>query len=151
MMKRILLIPLIFFLSCLLIPAQADSEELPEDFYENSLDYAQVVAVKAVLQGETWTFSVTVRHNDEGWNHYANVWQVINPKNGDVLGERILAHPHEDEQPFYRSQSGIKIDDDISAVLVRAGCTIHGFGGRELLVRLDKEMADGEVQVILPD
>ena len=43
---------------------------------------------------------VTVRTNDDaGWDHYADKWIVEGP-DGAVYGERVLAHPHENEQPF---------------------------------------------------
>ncbi len=64
---------------------------------------ADVVAATATKTGEnTYRFDVTVAHDDTGWDHYANVWQVIGP-DGAIIGERILAHPHVNEQPFTRS------------------------------------------------
>jgi len=119
-----------------------------QDQYNPDLDYAQVVYVKAVLRAESWTFSVTVRHRDEGWDHYADRWQVLNPASGAVIGERTLLHPHETEQPFTRSQSGIEIPADVSAVLVRAGCTKHGFGGAEVLVDLSNPGKTGLYEVV---
>jgi hypothetical protein len=34
-----------------------------------------------------WRFAFTVRHNDEGWDHYTDAWQVIDPRSGKVLGD----------------------------------------------------------------
>lgn len=83
----------------------------------------------------TYRFDVTVRHDDEGWDHYADKWQVAGP-DGAVYGERELLHPHENEQPFTRSQSGIRIPDGVAAVNVRAHDKEHGWGGREATVYL---------------
>ena len=83
----------------------------------------------------TYSFSVTVRHDDAGWDHYANRWQVIAP-DGSVLGERVLLHPHENEQPFTRSLSGIVIPEGVDEVTVRAGDLVHDFGGTEIIVEL---------------
>ena len=59
-----------------------------------------VTAVKATKSGDgTYRFSVTLRHADTGWDHYANKWDVVAP-DGTVLGTRVLAHPHVQEQPF---------------------------------------------------
>ncbi len=80
-------------------------------------------------------FSVTVRHTDEGWDHYANEWQVVAP-DGSILGTRTLYHPHVDEQPFTRSMRGVKIPSSIHAVTLRAKDLVHGYGGREQLVEL---------------
>jgi len=97
---------------------------------------ADVVGVDAQLQGNgTWRFSVTVRHDDEGWDHYADKWIVEGP-DGTVYGERVLLHPHENEQPFTRSQPGIRIPETVSTVTVRAHDTVHGFGGAEMSVDL---------------
>lgn len=85
----------------------------------------------------SYRIDVTVRHADAGWEHYADKWQVLGA-DGTVYGERVLLHPHDSEQPFTRSQSGIVIPDGVSEVRVRAQDRIHGFGGKEMLVRLDK-------------
>jgi hypothetical protein len=55
-----------------------------------------------------YSFTVTVAHNDTGWKHYANKWDIID-KEGTLLGTRVLHHPHVEEQPFSRSLSGVKI------------------------------------------
>jgi hypothetical protein len=83
----------------------------------------------------TYRFDVTVRHADAGWQHYADRWQVIGP-DGTVYGERVLAHPHDTEQPFTRSQSGIVIPAGIDSVSIRAHDKLHGWGGAELDVDL---------------
>lgn len=77
-----------------------------------------VEAVEAREQGGAWRFSVTLSHPDTGWDHYADGWEVIAP-DGTRLGYRPLAHPHVNEQPFTRSQSGIEIPNGLETVLVR--------------------------------
>ena len=111
--------------------------------FNADLSFAQVVHVEAAeVSAGVWRFAVTVRHNDEGWDHYADAWQVIDPESEKILGERILAHPHDNEQPFTRSQSGINIPAETTRVIVRAKCNVHGFGGREILV--DLSHSEGE-------
>ena len=85
--------------------------------------------------GGTYTFHVTVRHADTGWDHYANAWTVHAP-DGTLLGERVLYHPHVDEQPFTRSLSGISIPSGVTRVIVRARDSQHGEGGRNFEVDL---------------
>ena len=94
-----------FLISLLFLTGFALSAQGNTDDFKQSLDYAQVLDVKIRQTGDAWTFSVTVRHNDEGWDHYADIWQVLHPETGEVLGERVLLHPHDTEQPFTRSQS----------------------------------------------
>jgi hypothetical protein len=49
---------------------------------------------------------------------------------------RLLLHPHENEQPFTRSQSQIAIPDGVDQVRVRAHDLVDGYGGREVVVDL---------------
>ena len=99
---------------------------------------ADVVGVEATRQGDgDWRFSVTVSHADEGWNHYADRWDVVGP-DGTVYGQRVLAHPHVDEQPFTRSLSGVAIPDGVDQVVIRAHDSVHGLGGVEMTVELPR-------------
>ena len=60
---------------------------------------------------------------------------------------RLLLHPHENEQPFTRSQSGIVVPDGVTTVTVRAHDLVDGFGGREISVDLTVERGpDFEVE-----
>lgn len=99
---------------------------------------ADVVDVSVKQTGENvFSFSVTVRHQDEGWDHYANKWDVIAP-DGTVLGTRTLHHPHETEQPFTRSLSGVKIPQNIDTVTIRAHDSVHQYGGETKMVELPR-------------
>lgn len=88
-------------------------------------------------------FEVTVKHADEGWAHYADLFQVLLP-NGRSLQDRVLAHPHVEEQPFERGARRVKIPAGVTEVLVRARDTVHGMGP-EVRVPLP---ADGSETVV---
>jgi hypothetical protein len=97
---------------------------------------ADVIEVKVQLESAgTYAFDVTVRHADAGWEHYADRWENTGP-GGAVYGTRVLAHPHDDEQPFTRSQGGIRVPGGVERVIVRAHDLIHEFGGKEMVVTL---------------
>jgi hypothetical protein len=104
---------------------------------------ADVTHVRAVEGADgAWTFYVTVEHPDTGWEDYADGWDVVTP-DGDVINPdlsteftRLLLHPHENEQPFTRSQGGIAIPEGVMAVTVRAHDLVDGWGGREVVVDL---------------
>ena len=97
---------------------------------------ADVVGVKASSGKDgTWSFSVTVRHDDEGWDHYADKWEVLG-QDGEVLGSRVLLHPHVSEQPFTRSLSGVKIPEGVQRIFIRARDSVHGYGGKEVVIEL---------------
>ena len=96
---------------------------------------ADVVAARAEREaGGTWRFSVTLRHGDEGWEHYADAWQVLAP-DGRILATRELAHPHVDEQPFTRSLGGVRLPEGLRRVTLRGRDSVHGTGGA--VVHLD--------------
>ncbi|MBX2868179.1 MAG: hypothetical protein KTR18_05865 [Acidiferrobacterales bacterium] len=110
-------------------------------------DVEQVRVVKSA--NGSWTFHVTVRHPDTGWDDYSNGWDVVTDT-GEVLKAReddqftrVLFHPHETEQPFTRSQSGLNIPDSVKTVTVRAHDLVDGFGGKEVLINLDTQSGPG--------
>jgi len=97
---------------------------------------ADVVAVNVVAQEENaYRFDVTVSHQDEGWKHYADKWDIVGP-DGTVFGTRTLLHPHVNEQPFERSLSGVKVPKDIHKITVRAHDLVHQYGGKVMVVIL---------------
>ena len=97
---------------------------------------ADVINVKVTAEPSgTFNFDVTVTHADAGWEHYADKWEVTGP-DGNVFATRILAHPHDDEQPFTRSQGGISIPERLATVTIRAHDLVHGYGGKEMQVKL---------------
>ena len=97
---------------------------------------ADVVDVRVTKQhGGSFSFDVAVRHADAGWKHYADGWRVVAP-DGTVLGTRTLLHPHDNEQPFTRSLTGVRIPDRIGRVTIRAHEKVHGWGGKEITVEL---------------
>lgn len=92
---------------------------------------ADVIEARVTNDGvKGFTVSVTVRHDDSGWDHYADRWEVLGP-DGGLLAERTLYHPHVDEQPFTRSLSGVMVPAGIRKVTIRARCSVHGYGGKD--------------------
>lgn len=89
-------------------------------------DPADVTDVRATQSGDAWRFDVSLRHADTGWDHYADGWR-IEDGDGNVLGERPLAHPHVNEQPFTRSTSGVVIPAGTTVVYVRTRCNVDGW------------------------
>jgi hypothetical protein len=98
-------------------------------------DPARIIAVEATKGAAGWRFDVTVAHGDTGWDDYADGWRVEAP-DGTVLGERPLAHPHVDEQPFTRSLRGVAIPQDVRDVVVRVRTSVEGWGTETVPVPL---------------
>ncbi len=114
---------LLFALSMLGAPALADQ--------------AKIENATATASGNTWTFSVTIRHPDTGWDHYADGWSVNTP-DGVEIGYRTLAHPHENEQPFTRSLGGVAVPDGVNEVIIRAHDSVHGWSDETFTVKLNR-------------
>jgi len=99
-------------------------------------DYAQVKFVQATRDNDgSWCISTRVRHHDQGWNHYADGWRVVDEQENQ-LGWRLLAHPHVHEQPFTRDLCGINIPPGVKHIRVEAKCNLHGYGGQAVTVDL---------------
>ena len=101
-------------------------------------DEADVVSatIKETAPG-VYTISATVRHGDEGWDHYADGWEVVGPK-GKLISKRVLAHPHVNEQPFTRSKTGIRIPSSVTEVVIRAHDGVHGYGGETVTLQVPR-------------
>ena len=98
---------------------------------------ADVLEVKMDKRGpDSFWFDVTVKHADTGWDHYADAWDVVAP-DGTVLGTRVLAHPHVNEQPFTRGAI-ITVPEGISEVTIRAKDSEHDYGGAEITVTVPR-------------
>lgn len=132
------------------IPSPTSEEKSEDNNMETKqLGNADVVFVRAVRTGEnTWTFHVAVNHPDTGWDDYADGWDVL-LEDGTVLKPnpnspftRLLLHPHENEQPFTRSQSGVIVPEGNSIVIVRAHELKDGYGGLEVVVDLNQESGE---------
>jgi len=90
---------------------------------------ADVVEARAILtDGGRYRFTVTVRHGDTGWSHYADRWEVLTDED-TVLAPRVLHHPHENEQPFTRHLDNVLIPLGVSRVWIRAHDKVHEYGG----------------------
>ena len=109
--------------ACLMVPIAAVA------------DPAVVEDVSAQPSAGTWSFHVTLRHADTGWDDYADGWRV-ELSDGTILGERTLYHPHVQEQPFTRSLSGVKIPDGVSQVQIRARTLTDGWDSATYSVQL---------------
>ncbi len=111
-------------------PPSSEPDETILDLRE-----ANVIAVtyETISPGEL-RFDVTLIHDDDAEApSFADRW-FVEDLDGNLLGERILAHSH-GTQPFTRSAS-IIIPDEIDVVIVRGHDQLHGLGGQSMRVDL---------------
>jgi len=96
------------------------------------LQEANVTAVAVEIEGEgSYRFDVTLYHDDDGEDGYANWWQV-ETLGGEQLGRRELLHAHGTEE-FTRSAT-VEIPEAAGCVVVRGHDQTHGYGGQAMLV-----------------
>ncbi len=95
-----------------------------------------VAKLEKGIFSDSYAFDVTLEHNDEGWEHFADRWEVWTPDGKTQIAVRVLGHPHVDEQPFTRSMSGVDIPEGLSQVLIRAHDLKHGDSSKTLLISL---------------
>ena len=104
---------------------------------------ADVIGVTFERNGDSMAFEVTIRHADEGWDHYADRFEIVG-LDGTVYSIRKLTHPHVEEQPFTRTIGGVRLPTSIGGeVIVRARDSVHGFSGQEFVVKTKKAYACG--------
>ncbi len=115
-------------------PDENDQDEDDPGTDELDLREANVVDVAFESEGGTYTFDVTLHHNDDGEDGYANWWQVERV-DGTRLGRRNLAHAHS-QQPFTRSET-VEIPDDVNCIVVRGHDQTHEYGGVAAVIDLD--------------
>jgi hypothetical protein len=118
----------------LCILASAVLSTIPSVAYAGKPEVTKAAA--SCDQNRLCRFDVTVRHDDEGWDHYANRFELESPT-GEVLGTRVLHHPHVDEQPFTRSLDRVSIAKNLTEVHVFAYDSVHGRSEEPFIVKLE--------------
>ena len=120
----------------------ATDEETATGAAALDLREANVTGVELEAQdGGAYRFAVTLIHDDDGEDGYANWWQVETLA-GDRLGRRDLAHAH-GTRAFTRSET-VDVPESADCVVVRAHDRTHGYGGQAALVA----PADGTVRTV---
>lgn len=97
----------------------------------------EIVNVVLSEQSGTWRADVTLNHADTGWDHYADGWRLVDEQ-GNVLGNRVLYHPHVNEQPFTRSLGGINIPASKKIIFVEAHDLNRGWSKKRVKIDMLK-------------
>lgn len=95
----------------------------------------EIVSAKAERSGMGWRISVTLKHDDETWDTFADGWEVRDMA-GNQLGFRELMHPHTAGVPFTRSLPSVMIPDGTRKVQIRARCKADGWGNQLYTIKL---------------
>ena len=104
-------------------------------------DDVRILAADFQSSGDnSWSVNVTLKHGDTGWDHYADNWRIVDGED-NIIGDRVLLHPHVNEQPFTRSLGGVKVPEGIVTVYIEAHDKVHGWNKERLTVDLDKAVS----------
>jgi len=82
-----------------------------------------------------WNFSVTIVHEDRGWDDYVTGWRVLDAI-GQEIGRRDLHMPHEGPRARTRSLSGLKVEEGVSFVEIEARDSELGWTGAKYRIAL---------------
>ncbi len=107
-------------------------------FFWGASSYAgdvQIIDVALKKRGQNWNIRVMLKHDDTGWQHYADAWRVV-AEDGKILGKKLFQKPHVEEQPFSRSLI-IKIPRNISKLYIEAHDSVHGWSIDKVHIDLD--------------
>ena len=125
-MKQTLILLLLLLLLLFLLPILLTAGEV------------DIVSAKFIKNhNNSWNIDVSLKHGDTGWDHYADNWRVVDPE-GNILGDRVLYHPHINEQPFTRSLSNITINNTVKIVYIEAHDKEHGWTKKSLKIDLNR-------------
>jgi len=100
-------------------------------------DEPMIETVSAEHSNMGWKIAVTLSHPDEGWDHFADGWEVMD-RLGNQIGFRELMHPHVQEQPFTRSLFDVMVPDGERVIFIRARCSRDGWSDRMTKVVLER-------------
>jgi hypothetical protein len=98
--------------------------------------FPDVIAVKVrSTGGGAFDFDVTLSSPYDTPQRYADAFRV-STLDGKQLGERVLLHDHQTEQPFTRDLYGVKIPAEVKKVRIQGRDRKYGYGGKSLDVSL---------------
>ncbi|MFB6227426.1 MAG: hypothetical protein ABEH88_02395 [Halobacteriales archaeon] len=129
-------------------PTEVTKTESPTDTADLDLREANVTGVELEpTDGRTFDVGVTLIHDDDGEEGYANWWQA-ETLDGERLGRRDLSHAHGTRE-FTRS-ADIDVPEDVSCVVVRGHDRTHQYGGQAMLVDVDSGETTARRQGVEP-
>jgi hypothetical protein len=120
----------------LVLSALAAASVSPPVFAADEQRFPDVIGAKVRASGaDRFDFDVTLSSPYDTPQRYADAFRVTDG-NGAIFGERILAHDHQNEQPFTRDLHGVAIPAGVTRVTIEGRDQANGYGGKTLIVDL---------------
>ncbi len=101
----------------------------------------EISKVELEPTGPTWTVHVTLRHDDESYEHYANGWRIVDAKQ-NVLASQELYHPHKKKKSFTDNKTNITIPNTAKVIFLEAQAKPHGWSKRRVRIDMTKPKGD---------
>lgn len=98
-------------------------------------DAPVIAAADAQLDGGRWTVTVTLKHRDSGWDHFATGLAVLAP-DGSRIGSLDLTRPNVGKSRFTARITGLKVPPGTEFVLIRSRCSLVGWAAEPVRVDL---------------
>ena len=150
--KSSIVLLLVLFLEAMLTKVGATTTD--EDIIDRAKDCCHILMVTAnPVSGEVggWTFAAqmsSLYEVETGWDKYCDAFQITKltssagegeEEKEEVLTTRVLAHPHQTEQPFTRSTSTVFIDplevtDENFVLVASARDSVLGYCGGNVTI-----------------
>lgn len=102
---------------------------------DSGQQFPDVIDATVESDDSTLTFRVTISSPYDSPERYADGWRIMG-EDGTVYGAHTLLHDHANEQPFTRTQTGVRIPEDARQVIVEGRDSEHGYGGATTTVTL---------------
>lgn len=89
----------------------------------------------SVDQSGIYHISVTIEHEDTGWDDYVEAWEITGP-DGTLLGVRPFFEPELEHSQTVSALAGVVIPEDIKTVTIRARTHPRGIEGDPVEVQI---------------
>lgn len=97
----------------------------------------EIMDVEFRISGKAWDVRAMLRHQDSGWEHYADALRVV-MDDGVELGSVIFEAPHVGEDVFKPAIRGVFIPQGVMTVYVEAHDNVHGWSRQRVKVDLTR-------------
>jgi peroxiredoxin len=84
-----------------------------------------------------YQFTVTVAHQDTGWDNYVDAWEIVAP-DGQVLGVRMMFQPQVGKDRTTTGLAGVVVPEGIEQVTIRTHKPDEGYVGATKTVAIPR-------------
>ncbi len=91
--------------------------------------------------GGKYVAYVKIDHKDEGYEHFADRWEIFD-QNGKRLTIRIIFSPTTEKETIESYLYGFAVPEGTKKLIFKAHCNKDGWGGKEYVLNLDTNASE---------